>query len=77
MTMSPANKEEWATIRECTVRIKHLEESLKDLKHEMRNQVKDRVERKRYISHKRLSIYLAAAAILGAIACQILDFLIR
>ena len=75
MTMSPASKEEYATIKECVVRIVHLEESLKELKEEARNRIKEKVETQRYISNRRLALYLTIASFLGAIACKILDFL--
>lgn len=77
MKLSPANKEEYATIKECVVKIKHLEESLKDLKQEARNRIKEKVDTQRYISNRRLAIYLAIASFLGAFVCKILDWLIH
>jgi hypothetical protein len=74
--MTPASKEEWATIRECITRIQHVEESVKELKQEMRNQKKESVESHRYISNRRLSIYLTIASLLGAIAVKIIEWLL-
>lgn len=73
--MSPASKEEWAKITECITRIQYLENSVKELKQELRNQRKEKVETQRYISNRRLGFYLAIASFLGAIMCKILDFL--
>jgi len=75
MKLSPANKEEYATIKECVVKIKHLEESLKDLKQEARNRIKEKVETQRYISNTRLAIYLTSASILGGFIFKIVEFL--
>ena len=75
--MSPATKEEWAKITECNLRIQHLEEVVKELKQELRNQRKERVESERYISNRRLAIYLAVASILGGCAVKIIDWLTK
>ena len=74
--MSPSAEEKWATIVECKTRIGHLEEVFKELKQQLRNQRKEKIESRRHISDKRLGIYLATASIIGYIACEIAKWLI-
>ena len=73
--MSPASKEEWATIKECSVKISHLEDAFKELKQELRNERKEKVETRRHISNRRLAIYLALASIFGGVIVKILDLI--
>lgn len=74
--MSPTSKKEWAVITECKIRIKHLEEVVKELKEELKNHRKEGVETRRYISNRRLVIYLAIASILGGIVVKLFELLI-
>ena len=75
--MSPAKKEEWAKVVECETRIRHLEETVKELKQELRNKRKEEVEGKRYISNRRLALYLCIASIFGGIAVTCFDKLLE
>lgn len=75
MTMSPASKEEWATVKECSVKISHLEDTIKELKLEIRNKKKEKIESQRDISNKKLAIYLTFASVLGAVMIKIIEWL--
>jgi DNA topoisomerase VI subunit B len=74
--MSPASKKEWAVVTECKTEIKHLEEVVRELKEELKNHKKEGVETQRYISNRKLAIYLATASILGGIVVKLLELLI-
>ena len=73
--MNPTSKEEWATITECSVKIKYLEEIVKELKQEIRNKTKEKIESQRYVSNRRLAMYLTIASIFGAVLVKILEWL--
>ena len=74
--MSPASKNEIAKITECDIKIKYIEQHLKELKQDLRKHVEGETETKRYISNKRLVIYLAIASILSGIITKLLDLII-
>ena len=74
--MSPASKNEYAKITECYTRIGFIERQLKELKEDLRKQTEQEIEKKRYVSNKRLAIYLAIASILGGIMLTIVERLI-
>lgn len=78
--MTPASKNEFAKITECDTRIKHLEKDLKELKEDFKSHIKEETETKRYVSNKRLAIYLAIASIFGGIitatVIKLLDLLV-
>lgn len=73
--MTPTTKEEWATITECSVKIKYLEEIVKELKQEIRNKKKEKVESQRHMSNRRLTICLTIASISGAVVVKIFEWL--
>ena len=75
--MSPASKKELTKLIECDIRIKHLEETVKELKQELRNKREESVEGKRYISNRRLALYLCIASIFGGIAITCFDKLLE
>lgn len=75
MIMSPASKEEWGTIKECAAKIKYLEETVKELRQELRTQRQEKIESKRRISDRRLGFYIAVASIIGYIACEVVKWL--
>lgn len=76
--MSPALEEDWVIIKitECTTKIQHLEETIKEIKNERRNQRKEGVESQRYISNRRLAIYLCIASTFGGMVVTFLDKLL-
>jgi len=75
--MSPMNKEEWGQLRECTTRIQHLEETIKDLKQEIMDLRKEKKETQNRISDRRLAIYLAFASIIGGVVVAIIQHFIK
>lgn len=73
--MSPILKEDLlVTITECTTKIQRIEDDIKELKQQLKDQRKEKIESQRRISDRRLTIYLAIAAIFGGFLIKILDW---
>ena len=75
MAMSPESREELLII-ECVVKIRYLEERIKELKQEVRSREREKRETERYIDNRRLSICLAIASFLGGIVVKAVEWLI-
>lgn len=74
--MTPATKDEFAKITECYTKIQHLEEAVREIKEELKTRKKEEVETQRYISNRRLALYLTIASILGGIVVKLLELLV-
>jgi len=75
--MSPLSREDLVIkITECITKIQHLENDVKELRKEVRNRKKENVESQRYISNRRLAIYLVIASIFGGIIVEVVKWLI-
>jgi len=75
--VTPATKEEFAKIAECYTKIQHLEESIREIKEELRNLRGERTESQQYISNRKLAIYLTIASILGGFLVKIFEWLLQ
>jgi hypothetical protein len=73
---SLSSEEKWAVVTECKTRIQHLEETVKELKQELKTHIKEGFETQRYMNNRRLLIYLAIASILGGFLSKLLELLI-
>lgn len=76
LAQSLSSEEKWAVVTECKTRIQHLEETVKELKQELKTHTKEGVETQRYISNRKLTTYLAMSSILGGIVVKLLELLI-
>ena len=70
------SKKELIKITENRTNIKHLEQAIREMKKEIKDLRKERVENQRFISNRRLAIYLAIASILGGIIDEVVKWLI-
>ena len=75
--MSPASKLDELEIVKCSVKIEHLEETIKELKQELRNQRRQKIETQRQITNTRLAIYLTIASVIGGIMVTIFEKIIE
>lgn len=74
--MSPLSREDLVIkLTECVTKIQHLEETVKELKENLRNKTKDKIESKRYISNKRLAIYIGIASVSVNIMVEVVKWL--
>ena len=74
--MSPASKKEWTTVRECKIKIEHLENEIKELKQEFRELRRAKAEKEQKISDRRLVTYLVLASIAGGIIVKAFEWII-
>ena len=71
--MTPATKSEFAKITECYIRIQYLEQQIKDLQEALQRQKESETQTQRYISNRRLMIYIAIASITGGTLVKLLE----
>jgi dynactin complex subunit len=76
LSPSLSSEEKWAVVIECKTRIEYLEETVKELKQELKNHEKEDVKTQRYISDRRLAIYLAITSILSGFAIMLIELLL-
>jgi len=75
--MATASKSEWAVITECKTRITHLEENIKELKEELKNHKKEGVETQRYISDRRLALYIGITSAVASFSGGFIVWLLQ
>ena len=75
----PVSKKKWADLMAivavCSTRIDYLEKEIEELKKELRNVSIEKRESKRFVSNRRLAVYLALLSFFSALGVKLLDFL--
>ena len=65
-----------AIVAVCSTRIDYLEKEIEELKKELRNVSIEKRESKRFVSNRRLTVYLALLSSFSALGVKLLDFLL-
>jgi hypothetical protein len=75
-----ASKKKWAdlvaVVAVCSTRIFYLEKEIEELKKELRNISIEKRESKRFVSNRRLTVYLALLSFFSPLVVKLLDFLL-
>ena len=74
---SPTSREDLIKLTECIVKIEQLEASLKRLKEDIEKERDKKIETRRYVSDRKLTIYVTFASIVTGVVLKLLDLVFQ